>query len=205
MRVLALPGLDEDNIRTCDACNRINHPARYEFVFFDQPYHKKTLEPVEADEEEDDGLTRDEDGHVLPDEGRRFYLGRYCAANAEMGHKLTHWKYRLNENVMEYLEEQGVLSAEAIVSREKMNKKKREKEAENIVENMEATGMIAEFWADFQNDLDDARLGMEDFQRKGGRSKGRIGAIRTTGNGVVREWNGDKYKVTRASSDSDGE
>ncbi|EXJ84142.1 hypothetical protein A1O3_04809 [Capronia epimyces CBS 606.96] len=210
MKVVALPGEDEDNIRNCDACNRSGHPARYEFMFSGQPYFKKTLEPVDNsdDEEEsygDDDVSRDENGHVLTSESRRFYLGRFCAANAEMGHKLTHWKYHLNEAVMAYLEEQGLLSAEAIIAREKLNKKKREKEAENIVDSMGATGVIGEFWADFDNDLNDARLGMEDYEKKGGRSRGRVGAIRSKGNGLVREWAGDKYRITKAAeSDSEG-
>ncbi len=211
MKVVALPGEDEDNIRTCDACNRTNHPARYEFVFSGEPYHQKTLEPVDNWDEDDeadhdDGATYDEHGHLLPPENRRFYLGRFCAANAEMGHKLTHWKYHLNESLMAYLEEQGVLSAEAIIARDKMNHKKREKQAENVVDEMQETGVIAELWANFENDLNDARLGMEDYEKKGGRSKGRIGAIRSTANGLVREWSGGRYRITRApDSDSGGE
>ena len=211
MKVVALPGMDEDNLRTCDACNRTNHPARYEFVFSGEPYYKKTLEPVDNSDDEDeddleDGPSYDEDGHILPSVHRRYYLGRFCAANAEMGHKLTHWKYHLNESLMAYLEEQGVLSADAIVARDKMNKKKREKEAENVVDSMEETGVSGEMWKDFENDLNDARLGMEDFEKKGGRSKGRVGAIRSTANGLVREWSGDRYRITKAAeSDSEGD
>ncbi|KAJ9495591.1 hypothetical protein H2202_008879 [Exophiala xenobiotica] len=213
MKVVALPGEDEDNIRTCDACNRTNHPARYEFLFSGEPYYQKTLEPVDdwdddddVEADRDDDATYDELGHLLPPENRRFYLGRFCAANAEMGHKLTHWKHHLNESLMAYLEEQGVLSAEAIIARDKMNHKKREKQAENVVDEMQETGVIAELWANFENDLNDARLGMEDYEKKGGRSKGRIGAIRSTANGLVREWSGGKYRVTRAlESESEGE
>lgn len=208
MKVSMLPGTDEDNVRTCDACNKINHPARYQFVFSGQPYFKKTLEPVDNsdDEEHDDNFDMDEEGHTLPRENRRFYLGRFCAANADMGHKLTHWKYHLNDNLMAYLEEQGVLSPEAIVARERLNKKKREREAENIVDIMQETGMIADLWADFENNLNDARLGMEDFEKRGGRSRDRIGAIRSTANGTTREWDHDRYRVTRArGSDSEGE
>lgn len=207
MRVSMLPGSDEDNVRTCDACNRINHPARYEFIFSGQPYFKKTLEPIDnsSDEGYDDDLDRDEGGHTLPSENRRFYLGRFCAANADMGHKLTHWKYHLNDNVLSYLEEQGVLSPDAIVARERLSKKKREKQAEDIVDSMRETGMIADLWADFENNLNDARLGMEGYDRRGGRSKGRVGAIRSTANGMTREWDRDRVRVTRAlESDSEG-
>ncbi|KIV93552.1 hypothetical protein PV10_04759 [Exophiala mesophila] len=164
MKVKLLPGFDEDHIRDCDACNRTNHPARYEFIFSGQPYCKKTLEPVDDSDEEDEDATgqdHDEHGYALPSSAKRYYLGRTCAANAQMGHKLTHWKHHLNESLMSYLEEQGVLSAEAIVAREKINKKKRERQAEHVVESMDSTGMIDELWSAFKCNLEDARLGME--------------------------------------------
>jgi hypothetical protein len=213
MRVVALPGEDEDHMRTCDACNRTNNPARYEFVFSGEPYYKKTLEPVDnSDDEEDDErddnntVTYDEAGHMIASSNTRFFLGRFCAANAEMGHKLTHWKYHLNDSLMAYLESQGVLSAEAIVAREKMNKKKREKEAETIVDSMDDAGVIDNFWKDFENDLNDARLGMEDFEKRGGRTKGRVGAIRARTGRLVKEWDKDRVKVAVAlNSDSEGE
>jgi hypothetical protein len=220
MKIEALPGEDDEHIRTCDACNRVNNPARYQFTLSGTPYHQKSLEPVEPESDDEEGpdsehsaeegrvdadetgkndktvdvdqnegdassmtsstgsVTYDESAHLLPSSARKFYLGRFCAANAEMGHKLTHWKYHLNASLISYLSSQGVLSADAIVSRDKMNARKREKEAENIVLDMEETGLIAEFWRDFVDNLDDARLGMEDFEKKGRRSKGRVGAVR---------------------------
>lgn len=215
MQAMALPGEDEEHIRTCDACNRVNNPARYEFVFSGDPYYKKTLEPIEnsdddedeeKDEDDNQDMTYDEAGHAIAPQETRFYLGRFCAANAEMGHKLTHWKYHLNRSLMDYLESQDVLSAESIIAREKLNKKKREKEAENIVDSMEETGVIAEFWQRFQQDLDDARIGMVDFDKKGGRSKGRIGAVQSKSGGRIREWDKDRYRERRAlESDSEGD
>ncbi|KPI35117.1 uncharacterized protein AB675_1366 [Cyphellophora attinorum] len=123
-------GIDWD--ATCDACNRTNHPARYDFVLSGQPYYSNTLEPVDHDEDDEDssGLNVDEQGRMLAPVDKHFYLGSHCAANAQMGHLLTHWKYRLNETVLEYLNEQGVTSDEQIVAREKKSKKAREKEAE---------------------------------------------------------------------------
>ena len=214
MKVKMLLGEDEEHIRTCDACNRTKNPARYEFIFSGDPYYKKTLEPIEnsdVDEDDEDGdddnsITHDELNHVILSQDTRFYLGRFCAANAEMGHKLTHWKYHLNESLMAYLESQGVLSAGSIVTRENMNKRKREKEAENIVEAMDETGVIEDFWRNFENDLNDARLGMEDYDKRGGRSKGRVGAIRAKSGGLVREWDRDKFRVAAArETDSEGE
>ena len=185
LQVVRLPGDEGDYIRTCDACNRTNHPAQYDFVFHGEAYHHKTLEPVESsedDDNDDDAASQDSKGHVLPAARQHFYLGRYCAANAEMGHKLSHWLHHLNQNLLTYLEEQGVLSAEQIVQRDKKNHTKREKEAENVVDEMRQTGVIDELWKDFKNDLDDARIGMEGHEKRGGRSKGRLGSIREAPN-----------------------
>jgi hypothetical protein len=218
MKIVSLPGEDEDHMRTCDACNRVNNPARYEFVFSGEPYYTKTLEPVDIDDEDDDRDdeeqeekqsntskdTYDAAGRVIAAQDTRFYLGRFCAANAEMGHKLVHWKWHLNEKLMAYLESQGVLSPESIIAREKMNKKQREKQAVEIVDELEDTGLVDEFWGDFQNDLSDARLGMTDYEKKGGRTKGRVGAIRSKSQGVLREWDTDKFRLKALpQSDSD--
>lgn len=203
-----MPGMDEDHIRTCDACNKTNRPAKFDFVISGNAYNMNTLEPIEKDSDaEDDGaddLSVDYKGHILALQDRHFYLGSHCAANAQMGHKLMHWKYHLNETVLDYLQEQGVLSAAAIVSRDKKNKRKREKEAEAIVDSMEEIGKIDELWAHFQRDLKDAMLGMEDYTVRGGRSQGRIGVVRTrTTDGRTREWNNHKYSERITLSDSE--
>ena len=192
---------------TCDACNKTNHPAKYDFVLTGQPYYQKTLEPVDhdSDEEETGDVDVDEKGHIIASESRHFYLGTHCAANAQMGHKLTHWKYHLNETVLQYLTEQDVLSDQQIVARERKNKKAREKEAEAIVDTMEETGKIKELWSEFQGDLRDSRLGMSDYDSKA-RGKGRVGKVRTYVDGYIKEWNGDKYSMRRdtsMSADSD--
>ncbi len=206
--IAALPGMDDDLIRCCDACNKTNRPARYDFVLSGDAYYKGSLEPVDNSDDEDDevDVEYDEAGHQLASQTQHFYLGSHCAANAQMGHKLTHWKYHLNESILAYLEEQGMLSAEAIVARDKMKHKRREKQAEAIIDSMEEIGKIEELWRDFQNDLDDARLGMEDYQKRGGRSYGRVGVIRSSGtDGKIGEWRDNKYKETiRLDSDSDG-
>jgi hypothetical protein len=201
-----MAGADED--RTCDACNRSNRPAKYDLVLTGSAYSMDTLEPIDKDsdieDEEVDDASVDAKGHILAPGDRHFYLGSQCAANAQMGHKLTHWKYHLNETVLKYLEEQGVLSAEAIVARDKKSKRKREKEAEAIVDSMEQTGKIAELWREFQRDLKDAMLGMEDYTVRGGRSQGRIGVVRTrTDDGRTRVWNGDTYSEHITLSDSE--
>ena len=191
MTVCHVP-FDEDSIHTCDACNRTNHPATYEFVFSGLPYDKDSLEPLDHDstleaESESDSTNHATDidpqahydaaGHPLLPESHRFHLGRFCAANAEMGHKLTHWKYHLNQQLLAHLEEQGVLSPEAIVSRDKMSHRRREKEAERIVDEMRDTGVTDGLWSEFKDDLEDARCGMEGHERRGGRGKNRVGTV----------------------------
>ncbi|RMZ76850.1 hypothetical protein DV738_g4719, partial [Chaetothyriales sp. CBS 135597] len=112
--------------------------------------------------------------------------------------------YHLNEAVLQYLEEQNLLSADSIVARDKLSNKKREKEAEAVLDGMTADGKIARLWRDFQADLDDARLGMEDFEKKGGRMQGRIGVISVRGvDGIRREWKDNRYKQTLKDSDSE--
>ena len=190
MKVSYVP-YDEDSIHTCDACARTNHPATYEFTFSDLPYDKDSLEPLDhdstldADADSDSSNTAadpnathyDAAGHALLPESHTFYLGRFCAANAEMGHKLTHWKYHLNQALLSHLSEQGVLSPEAIVSRDKMSHRKREKEAERIVDEMRDTGVTDGLWSEFKDDLEDARCGMEGHERRGGRGKNRVGTV----------------------------
>jgi hypothetical protein len=185
LRVVRLPGDEEDYLRTCDACNRTNHPAQYDFHFSGKAYYHQTLEPVDNSDDENDDHDHDHDAasldsknRALPSAHQHFYLGRYCAANAEMGHKLTHWRFHLNQNLLTYLEEQGVLSADKIIARDKKNHTKREREAEMIVDTMRDTGIVDDLWREFKNDMDDARIGMGGFEKKGGRGKARIGSIR---------------------------
>lgn len=197
----------EDDIH-CDACNKTNHPAKYDVLMTGQPYYAKTLEPIEVDSEDEDrdGMDVDEQGRLLASETRHFYLGTHCAANAQMGHALTHWKYHLNEKILQYLTEQDVLSDQQIVAREKKNKKKREKEAETIVDMMEETGKVRELWREFQRDLKDSMLGMVDYDAgKGARTTGRVGVVQARlEDGTIKEWNGDKYRTMRAySTESD--
>lgn len=210
---LVTDGSDEFFLN-CDACNRTNHPARYKFKLTGQAYHEDTLEPIDNDEDSnnegddaDDSASYDQQGHLLPSAHRTYYLGRFCAAHAEMGHKLTHWRYHLNQSLLTYLEEQGVLSAEAIVAREKLNKKKREKEAENIVDLMQETGMIDQMWRGLQDDLEDARYGMEDHVAKGGkRNQQRIGTVRVhRGGGDGEERSEDGQMQLVIPDDSEGE
>lgn len=70
----------EDN-HPCDACRRSGHPASREMKLYGKAYSLQTLEPLEDDSDEDsnnddDGNDRDRDGHVIPPENVRYYLGK---------------------------------------------------------------------------------------------------------------------------------
>jgi hypothetical protein len=96
-----------------------------------------------------------------------------------------------------------VLSAENIIARDKKNHTKREREAETIVDTMRETGVVDDLWRDFKSDMDDARTGMDGFEKKGGRGKARIGSIRVQkqdDDGEVM-WEGDVRgeRVSRGS------
>jgi hypothetical protein len=87
MDIAAFP--TEEN-HPCDACRRSGHPASSDMRLYGKAYSLQTLEPLEDDENDsddseesekesasNDGQERDRDGHVLPPENARFFLGRW--------------------------------------------------------------------------------------------------------------------------------
>ncbi|GFN18973.1 uncharacterized protein AtWU_08776 [Aspergillus tubingensis] len=151
----------------CDACNRSGHPASFDIKLYGKAYSLKTLEPLtdddsdddkEEDEHEDeDHEERDRDGHILPDENTRFFLGRHCKNKATLAHTLTHWRFHLNEWVTGYLEHQGYLSETRVVERSHWSTKKKTKYAVKAVESMIANGEVKKLWRDFHINLRTAR------------------------------------------------
>lgn len=77
---------------SCDACKRSGHPASADMKLYGKAYSLQTLEPLnddsdgdqsekfdgeeEEEDEEDSVVEQDRDGYVLPDQEKRFYLGR---------------------------------------------------------------------------------------------------------------------------------
>ncbi|KAJ9637765.1 hypothetical protein H2201_004200 [Coniosporium apollinis] len=144
----------------CAACNRKNHPATWQIQFTGKPYHKETLEEVADDEdseEETDGKTYDADGREVPDESIVYNLGKTCKQNAEIAHTLEHWRYHLNDWVVEYLKAEGYTAPEKIVERDEWSTKKRQKYANEIADEMERTGEIKRLYRDYRNEVDTAR------------------------------------------------
>ena len=152
----------------CDACNRTGHPATWEVQFQGKPYHRESLEELgnEDDDSEpdsdDDGSVqgrpaRDAEGREIVPESTTFYVGKFCMANAETAHALSHWRFHLYEWVVGWLETAGYNTPEKIVQRDKWNERKRRKKANKVVDDMEAQGKIKELYRDFKSELDTAR------------------------------------------------
>jgi hypothetical protein len=160
----------------CDACNRSGHPATFQIQFQGKPYNPSTLDEVGAEGEDSDGEDDDDSssssssneddddqpaydyqGREVPPASTIFYVGKFCMANAETAHSLSHWKIHLYEWVVEWLNGQGYNRPEKVVKRDGMSAKKRRKEANRIFDRMEREGVVKSLWKDFRENIDQAR------------------------------------------------
>ncbi|KAI9779733.1 MAG: hypothetical protein M1839_007231 [Geoglossum umbratile] len=146
----------------CEACNRKNHTATYKVQFGGKPYHHKSLEEIssfseDGDEDGSSGNEHDSQGHSLPDKTTSYYLGRVCCLNAETAHALTHWRYHLNEWVVDELHRQRLFDPNAILNRESWNTKRRSAYADSIMQQLQESGEISRLYRDFKNNLTEAR------------------------------------------------
>lgn len=138
----------------CDACNRSGHPPKHKITLTGAKYDKATLEKIDDDE---DGDEEDDESKPQNNNEESFFLGRFCAANAEMAHALYHWRFQLNFAVVNWLSDSGHLTAQKIVDRESWNRKKREKLANRIVDGLVASGEMKILYRQFKQNLDAAR------------------------------------------------
>ncbi|KAF3398206.1 hypothetical protein F1880_005968 [Penicillium rolfsii] len=173
---LEITGFPTSMMHSCDACNRAGHPASSDLKFYGKAYSEETLEPLTDDSSGDESSTasdssdedsmnnendseveRDRDGNILPDENTRFYLGKTCKANAYMAHLLTHWRYQLNEWVVDYLRRMGHMEDAEVLRRENLSQKRKTRNAIDVCKKMEADGEIERLYRDFHIHLKTAR------------------------------------------------
>lgn len=189
--LLGRPNLEEKRqsseviMHGCDACNRTNHPATFEVRFSGAKYDKETLEEDSDDEGEDEDSSsssesQDADPSSSDEEvtssrrrkksrkskgnnpaSRTFYLGKFCMANARTLHTLTHWRYHLNEWVIDHMTSSGYLTAALIVERDGWSTKKRRKYANSVVDTMEEEGEIKKLYTDFKREVSSAQRSSE--------------------------------------------
>ena len=138
----------------CDACNRSGHPPKHKITLTGAKYDKATLEKITDDSDDD---IEDDESDTQNMNEQSFFLGRFCAANAEMAHALYHWRFQLNLAVVNWLSDSGHLTAQKIVDRESWNRKKREKLANRIVDGLVASGEMKILYRQFKQNLDAAR------------------------------------------------
>ncbi|KLJ09989.1 hypothetical protein EMPG_14600 [Blastomyces silverae] len=173
----ARPGIDVSLYpismgHSCDACNKTNHPASFDIRFDGKPYLLETLEAISDDDDDDDSDSDEQDddesgdrepgnvdreGNKIPDASTHFYLGRHCKTKAQMAHTLIHWRYDLNEWIIDYLRRKGIFSDTEVLEREHWSQKRRSKYANQVVDDMEEGGEINRLWRDFNTNLKAAR------------------------------------------------
>lgn len=136
----------------CEACNRTKHPASWAIQFSKHAYDKKTLEEVDAPNE-------DYEGRKIARMSKVFHLGRDCADNARHGHPLVHWSYILYDHITEQWPAAQELKMDGHWSTAKKTKK-----IEQFVEEMQGNGQIKKIFQAFRDDIDVARkMKVEDW------------------------------------------
>ncbi|CAI7620693.1 unnamed protein product [Penicillium viridicatum] len=152
----------------CDACRRSGHPASSDIKLYGKAYSLQTLEPLEDENDDsddsdenskkdDDGKERDRDGHVIPPENVRYFLGKQCKSRAQLAHTLTHWRYHLNEWVIDFLERTGHMDDDEILRRNDLSVKRKTRNANDVLDGMTGTGEVDKLWRDFHINLKSAR------------------------------------------------
>ncbi|CZR56986.1 uncharacterized protein PAC_06875 [Phialocephala subalpina] len=159
----------------CFACNHRKHQPSCALMFSGAPYDKKTLEELDqgrgsddSDKSEeaeassdnsdsDDDRSVNSNGEELASTSKRYPSGPVCKVNAQQTHILVHWKWNLNQWVLQSLQEEGELTPAKLAEREAMNLKKRTKYANKVVDRWEESGQIKSLWRDYKSQVDTAR------------------------------------------------
>ena len=167
----------------CEACNRKNHLGKFRITLSGRAYHHESLEPISDREDEDAASTQHSRSLEPSDKDIHFSVGRcahenqtatyrqlllimycrFCKSNAATAHALLHWRYHLNEWVVDWLESQQYLIPERIVQREKWSTRRRGDLANEIVDLMEEKGEIKALHKDFKINMksaEDAKVGV---------------------------------------------
>ena len=142
----------------CDACNRSGHPPKHRIILTGSRYDKNTLEKISTNTSDNEDDTSDNStSSDATDDEQTFFLGRFCCANAEIAHALYHWRYQLNQTILEWLSTNGHTTPEKIVERENWGRKKRERLANKVVDGMVDGGEMKVLYMQFKQNLDAAR------------------------------------------------
>lgn len=158
----------------CDACNHRKHQPSCALMFSGKAYDQKTLEELDQgrgsddsdkseDAESSDNRDNDDDRSVnskgveLPSTSKRYACGPVCKVNAQQTHLLVHWKWNLNQWVLQSLEAEGELTPAKLVERDAMSLIKRTKYTNKVVDRWEESDQIKSLWRDYKSQVDTAR------------------------------------------------
>jgi hypothetical protein len=86
-----------------------------------------------------------------------FCSNRQCKARAQLAHTLTHWRYHLNEWVIDFLDRTGHMESDEILRRNDMSVKRRTRNANDVLDSMTGSGEVDKLWRDFHINLKSAR------------------------------------------------
>lgn len=171
-----LENTDPLALHHCAACNKSNHPAKFQLIFSGKPYDRRTLETLSDDSNSDTDSRHHNNDEEEPDTQQTFHVGRTCCANAETAHALHHWRYALNHWVLAWLRDHRYMMPEKIVQRERWTTKRKSGYANDVVDGMVDSGEMRLLYKEFKENLQaarDARNERFEYGRRRGRGRGR--------------------------------
>lgn len=77
--------------------------------------------------------------------------------NARTAHTFEHWKYHLNDWVVDYLKQEDHLTSDKIVERDGWSTKRKRDYANSLVDTMDEDGEIQALYRDFKNEIEVAQ------------------------------------------------
>ncbi|CCU75121.1 hypothetical protein BGHDH14_bghG000997000001001 [Blumeria hordei DH14] len=150
----------EKILTKCDACNHRKHPPSSFIRLHGMLYDKKTLNKPNCDHVafsfgpcvENLDLTGERSSiHSNSMESKRWLVGNICKKNAEYSHRLIHWKFALNEWVIDALNQEELLMGQKSGNWEQMETRQKDQFANEIVDTWEKRGIIRSLYQDWKN------------------------------------------------------
>jgi hypothetical protein len=74
-----------------------------------------------------------------------------------LAHTLTHWRFHLNEWVIDHLERMGHMKDDEVLRRNNLSVKRKTRNANEVLDKMVKTGEVDKLWRDFHLNLKSAR------------------------------------------------
>ncbi|POS88100.1 hypothetical protein EPUL_000529 [Erysiphe pulchra] len=135
-------------IPKCDACNRRKHIPTSYIQFKGQAYDRNTL--IVKDQSRYANNISEAGNKKLQFKQIQWCVGSICKRNAQYSHSLIHWKFALNEWVVDFLSKEGHFTTEKITDRLMMDSVKLDQYANHLVDTWESKGIIKSLYRDWK-------------------------------------------------------